>query len=185
MTQHAEYTMLMSLVLDGEAAEDEEVRLRQHLRSCEECRGTWQRWRELDRRLVMAPLIPAPVDFAALVLAQLDTRVAAEQRRRWLMAGLALASVSAMLIILLAVAVANGWAVQLAPEQGPLSAAWAGLVSTGSWALAELGAFFAQVGAPVVAAAAGALLCLTCVLAMIWLWAVARVGAAPRALVTE
>lgn len=177
MIQHAEYTMLMSLALDGEAREDEEVRLRAHLRECEECRQTWQRWRELDRRLMAAPVIPAPVDFAALVLAQLDTRVAQEQRHRWLIAGLALASVSAALVALLALAFVNGWFVGLAPEQGPLAAAWAGLASTGGWALREAGEFFGEVGAPLVAAVVGALLCLTCALAMAWLWIVARVGA--------
>jgi anti-sigma factor RsiW len=180
MLQHAEYTMLMSLVLDGEACADEEVRLREHLRSCEECRQTWQRWRELDRRLMAAPVVPAPVDFAALVLARLDTRVIQEQRRRWMIAGLALASVSAALIAVLALAFVNGWFVQLTPDQGPLSAAWAGLASTGSWALREVGEFFGVVGAPVVAAVAGALLCLTCALAMAWLWIVARVGAGSR-----
>lgn len=180
MIQHAEYTMLMSLVLDGEARADEEVRLREHLRSCEDCRQTWQRWRELDRRLMAAPVIPAPVDFAALVLAQVDTRVAQEHRRSWLIAGLALASVSAVLFALLSLALVNGWFVGLAPDQGPLAAAWAGLASTGGWAAREMGVFFGEVGAPTVAAVAGALLCLTCALAMAWLWVVARVGAGSR-----
>ena len=180
MIQHAEYTMLMSLVLDGEAREDEDARLRGHLRECEECRQTWQRWRELDRRLMAAPMVPAPMDFSALVLAQLDTRVSQEARRRWLIAGLALASLSAVLVALIALAFFNGWLVRFAPDQGPLAAAWAGVSSTGGWALREASEFFGEVGAPVLAAATGALLCLTCALAMAWLWVVARVGAGSR-----
>jgi anti-sigma factor RsiW len=179
MIQHAEYTMLMSLALDGEACEDEELRLREHLRGCEECRATWQRWRELDRRLAYAPVMPAPVDFSALVLGQLDTRVAQERRRRWMIAALALASVAAAAIAVLALLIFNGWHAQLAPEQGPLAAAWAGLASTGGWALRSSSQFFAEVGAPTIAAAAGAVLCLTLALTMMWLWVVARVGAMP------
>ncbi len=185
MIQHAEYTMLMSLVLDGEADADEEVRLREHLRGCDDCRQTWQRWRELDRRLLATPAIPAPVDFSALVLAQLDTRVAQERQRRWLIAGLTFAWLGAVVVALVSLALANGWHLQLAPDQGPLAAAWAGLSSTGSWALREISAFLVEIGAPTIAAVTGAALVLACGLAMMWLWVVARVSAGPRALVTE
>lgn len=176
MIQHAEYTLLMSLTLDGEACEDEEARLREHLRGCDECRQTWQRWRELDRRLTAAPVVAVPVDFSALVLARLDSRVAQERRRRWMIAGLALASVGAIVVALLSLAVFNGWHLELAPDQGPLAAAWAGLSSTAGWALREMTGFLIGVGAPTLAAATGALLCLTCALAMMWLWIVARLG---------
>jgi anti-sigma factor RsiW len=182
MIQHAEYTMLMSLVLDGEACADEEVRLREHLRTCEDCRQTWQRWRELDRRLMAAPVIAVPVDFSALVLARIDSRVAEERRRQWFIAGLAAAWVGAVVIALLGLVVVNGWHLQLAPEQGPLAAAWAGVSSATGWAFSEVVAFFGEVGAPAIAAATGALLCLTCALAMMWLWVVARVGAGSPAL---
>ena len=177
MQQHSEYTMLMSLVLDGEAAADEEVRLREHLRSCGECAQVWQRWRELDRRLAAAPVLAAPVDFAALVVAQLDTRVAHERRQRWLIAWLALISVAVVAIAQASLALANGWRLRLAPDQGALGAAWTGLTGTAEWALRDLGGLFGRVGAPTLAAVTGALLCLTCALGMTWLWVVARVGA--------
>jgi predicted anti-sigma-YlaC factor YlaD len=183
MIQHAEYTMLMSLVLDGEACADEEVRLREHLRACDDCRQTWQRWRELDRRLLAAPVIPAPVDFSALVLAQLDARVAQERQRRWLIAGLTVAWLGAVLIALVSLAVSNGWHLQLAPEHGPLAAAWAGLATTGGWALREFTGFLSNIGAPTIAAVTGVALVLACGLAMMWLWVVARVSAGPLATV--
>ena len=176
MLQHSEYTMLMSLVLDGEACEGEDARLREHLRSCDECAKTWQRWRELDRRLAYAPVVAAPVDFAALVVAQLDTRVAQERRRRWLIAWLAFAWVSAVAIAVVSLGIMNGWHLQLVAQQGPLTAAWAGLTSTASLALREVSRFFGRVGTPTIAAATGAMLCLTCALAMTWLWVVARIG---------
>lgn len=177
MMQHAEYTLLMSLVLDEEASDEEAARLREHLRVCDECGQTWQRWREVDRRLTLAPAIPAPVDFAALVLARLDSRIAEERRRRWFIAGFAAAWVGAVAVAILALGLANGWHLQLAPEQGPLAAAWAGLTSTGGWVLREASGALGNAGAPAIAAAMGALLCLTCALAMMWLWVVARVGA--------
>ena len=180
MMQHGEYTLLMSLVLDEEASDDEAARLREHLRACDDCGKTWQRWREVDRRLTLAPTVPAPVDFAAVVLGRLDPRVAEERRRRWLIAGLAAAWVGTVAFAVVALGVANGWHLLLAPEQGPLAAAWAGLTSTGGWALREVRSALGSAGAPVVAAATGALLCLTCALAMMWLWVVARVGAGPQ-----
>jgi anti-sigma factor RsiW len=183
MMEHAEYTLLMSLVLDGEACADDEVLLREHLRSCDECRDTWQRWRELDRRLMAAPVIAAPVDFSALILAQIDTRVAEERRRRWFITSFAGAWLAAVAVSLMALAIVNGWHLQLAPAEGPLAAAWAGVTSATGWLFSEMAAFFGEVGAPTIAAATGALLCLTCALTMVWLWVVARVGAGSRGLV--
>lgn len=171
---HAEFTMLMSLVLDGEATGDEGARLREHLRSCDMCALTWQRWQELERRFALAPSLPAPVNFAARVAVRLDARQAEQGRRRWFMLGLALAWSVAMVTVVVAFGLADGWHLQLAPLQGPLAAARSGLTSTGGLLWREALGFVAQVGAPVVAAATGAVLCLTCGLAMAWLWLVAR-----------
>jgi anti-sigma factor RsiW len=184
MLQHSEYTMLMSLVLDGEACEDEEARLSEHLRSCDECAKTWQRWRELDRRLAFAPAVPAPVDFAALVVAQLDTRMAQERHRRLLLVWMAVATLATVAVAVLSLAILNGWPLQFVAAQGPLAAAWAGLSSTGGWVLRVIAEVFERVGAPTIAAATGAMICLTCLLAMTWLWVVSRIGLAPQARLT-
>lgn len=172
--QHAAYTMLMSLVLDDEATETEAARLRSHVASCEACARTWQLWQELDRRLTLAPVLPAPIDFSVAVAARLDRHVAEHGRRRWFMFGLALSWVAAMFVAVAALGFANGWHLLFFPDSGPLNAAWIGVAGMGGWFVRALVAFVEKMGTPTVAAGAGALLCLTCVLATVWLWMVAR-----------
>lgn len=184
--QHTEYTVLMSLVLDDEATAAETARLRSHMASCEACARTWQRWQELDRRFTLAPVMPAPVDFSALVAARLDQRVAEHSRRRWFMVALALSSVAVMLVAVAAFGVASGWPLQLLADSGPLQAAWSGLASMGGWIVRAVIAFVEQTGTPTIAAGAGALLCITCALATVWLWMVARlIPASQRRLVVS
>ncbi len=178
--QHAEYTLLMSLVLDDEASEAEAARLRAHVAGCDACARTWQRWQELDRKFELAPMLAAPMDFSVAVAARLDQHVAEHARRRWFMLGLAISWVAAVLIAVGALGVANGWYVSLLPGSGPLNAAWTGLTSMGGWMVRAVVAFVEQVGTPTVAAGAGALLCVTCALATVWLWMVARLTPASQ-----
>jgi anti-sigma factor RsiW len=168
--------MLMSLVLDDEATAGEATRLREHLVGCEACARTWQRWQELDRRFTAAPVLPAPVDFSVAMAARLDARLAEHRRRGWFMLGLALTSLVAMLIAVLALASTNGWPFQLLARNGDLNAAWAGVSSIGGWLLRAVAAFVERQGTPMVAAVAGALLCATCGLATAWLWMFARLS---------
>jgi anti-sigma factor RsiW len=176
--QHADYTMLMSLVLDEEATEDEAARLREHVAGCESCARTWRRWQELDRRFTLAPVVPLPVDFSVAVAARIDQRVVEHARRRWFMAGLAVSSLVAVLVAVAALSIANGWYVQFLPAGGPLSVAWMGVASIVSWPVHAIIEFVERTGTPTVAAGAGALLCLTCALATAWLWIVARLSPA-------
>lgn len=172
--QHSDYTLLMSLVLDDEASETEARSLREHLAACDTCARTWQRFQELDRRFALAPLLPAPVDFSVAVAARLDQRMEEHRRRRWFMLGLALSGLAAMLITVFAFGLANGWHVQLLSASGSLSAAWAGVSSIAGWLYRAGAGLVERTGTPTVAAAAGALLCMTCGLATVWLWMVAR-----------
>jgi hypothetical protein len=121
-------------------------------------------------------VLPAPIDFSAAVAARLDNRLAEHRRRRWFMAGLALTSILAMLIAMLAFALTNGWPLQLLASNGAMNAAWAGVSSIGGWLLRAAASFVERQGAPTVAAGAGALLCATCALATAWLWMVARLS---------
>jgi hypothetical protein len=116
------------------------------------------------------------VDVSAAVAARLDDRLAEHRRRRWFMSGLAFASVAAMLILVVAFALANDWPFQLLANNGPMSAAWAGISSIGGWLLRAAVGFVERTGTPTVAAGVGALLCATCVLATTWLWMVARLS---------
>jgi anti-sigma factor RsiW len=178
MGQHTDFTMLMSLVLDDAATEAEARSLREHLAGCAACAQTWQRWQELDRKLAVAPMAPMPVDFSVAVAALLDQRVAEQQRRRWFMLGLALSSFVAMLITVLTFGLANGWPMQLLSTSGPMSAGWEGVLSIGGWLYRVLASFVERMGTPTIAAGAGALLCVTCGLATVWLWMVARLSPA-------
>lgn len=171
---HSEYTILMSLILDGEGDDLDKVRLQQHLRSCDACASTWQRWQELDRRFVLAPLLPVPVDLAANIEIRLDLRLSEQRRQRWIMLGLALVWSVAVVFTVAVLGVVNRWDIQLAPDQGPLVAAISVFTSTGHWIWREVVGVWAQVGAPTIAAVTGILLCATCVLIMAWLWLVAR-----------
>jgi anti-sigma factor RsiW len=174
--QHNEFTLLMSLVLDEEATEAEARALREHVTGCDACRRTWQRWQELDRRFTLAPMAPAPVDFSILVAARLDQRLEERRRRRWLVAGMAGSWVVAMFIAVLAVGLVNGWPLQVLSSSSALNAAWAGVSSIAAWLFRALADLVERMGAPTVAAGAGALLCLTCGLATIWLCMVARLS---------
>lgn len=171
---HSEYTMLMSLILDGEGEDSDRARLQEHLRSCDLCALTWQRWQELDRRFALAPMVPVPVDLATSVAARLDIRQTEQARQRWFMLGLVLAWSVVVVFTVAALGVTNGWHDILAPDQGPLAAALSALASTGRWLWREAHGVVAQVGAPIIAAMAGTLLCVTCGLIMAWLWLVAR-----------
>lgn len=178
--QHSDYTMLMSLVLDDEATQAEEARLRAHIAHCEACARTWQRWQELDRRFTTAPVLPAPIDFSAAITARLDQHAAHHDRRRWFILGLSLSWIVAMLAAVGVLGVASGWRLPLLPDSGPLNAAWTGLESMGGWIVRAVIAFVEQTGTPTVAAGAGLLLCVTCILATVWLWMVARLTPAPQ-----
>jgi len=173
---HTEYTMLMSLILDGEADDGDEARLQEHLRMCDRCASTWRHWQELDRRFALSPMLPAPADLATRIASHLDTRRAEQARHRWFILGLALAWSVVVILTVAAVGITNGWHNLLAPDQGPLTAAYSALASTGRWVWREVFEVVAQVGAPMIAAMAGVLLSATCGLIMAWLWIVARLS---------
>ncbi len=174
MGQHDEYTLLMSLVLDDEATDDEAKTLAEHVAGCTTCARTWQRWQEIDRRFTVAPMAPAPVDFSIAIAAQLDRRLEETRRRRWFMFGLALTWLVAVLASGLAFGLANGWHLQFLSAGGSVAALWAGVTSIGEWVFRGVAGVVERAGTPTVAAGAGALLVVTCGLATVWLWMVAR-----------
>lgn len=164
---HSEYTWLMSLVLDEEATPDEAASLREHLRTCSACAGTWQRWQEVDRRLAAAPMLSAPAGLAEMVVARVNEAAVVHQRRRRFIMWFGLASVAALLSSGLIALVAVNWPIA-APA--PLRAAISGLTGVGGWLIRAATELVATAGVPTVAATTGALLCLMCGLAVAWLW---------------
>jgi len=164
----------MSLVLDGEASSEEVERLQSHVRSCRSCAATWQRWQELDRRFTLAPAVVPPHDFAAQMAASLDRRQAEIAEQRLLRSAVILTLAVVIVATAAIYAILQGWHVALISGDGPVAAlllsAWS---AAGSLWRAAADVVMA-VGAPTFAAALGGLLTLTCLLAMVWYWVVAR-----------
>jgi anti-sigma factor RsiW len=176
---HNDYTLLMSLVLDKEASAEEEAELRAHLRTCDECGVTWQRWQEIDRRFVASPLMPAPVGLVDLIITRVEQAQVVRTRRRHFVLWFGLAWVAAFVLTGgLALLVLN-WPSKASAAAG---AAVSGLLSVGQWLFAIAATTVANLGAPAVAATAGALLCLTCGLGMAWLWIINQAGAGQQRL---
>jgi hypothetical protein len=147
------------------------------MRGCEACAATWRRWQELDRRFEAAPALAAPVGLVSAVMARVGQAEVVRQRRRQFAVWFGLIAAAAVLLTALVAFVVTGWPLQ-APD-------WA--VATGTGLISAAGFIFrtgatvvATAGAPTVAAIVGALLCLTCVLGVVWLWVVSYVAPGRR-----
>jgi len=167
---HGDYTLLMSLALDGEATPAEESRLQEHLRTCTACAAIWDRWQILDRRLATAPLVAPPADLVAKVMAQVDERELRRRRARWFGSGLL---VSWLGVILLGLAVTATLVILGTRYPQLVRTALAGafeVIDGIGWLLIGLTTCASNLGAPAIAASVGLLATLTCILGMLWLW---------------
>ena len=157
---HTEYTLLMSLALDGEASAAEESRLRQHLAVCVQCAATWAQWRRWDEHLRAAPLLSPAPGFAQRVQQRLtiQKRLTRAQHRIWPgWAGVAAALIGFGALSLL---LAGGVVVALWKTSNPLLAsvllsAVAQLASAAVWPLRSLTGVLAQWGVPACAPLGG------------------------------
>jgi anti-sigma factor RsiW len=86
---HTDYTLWMSLALDGMLAPDEERALHIHLDICPACHAMWQTWASLDRQLRAVPVVAPAPGFVARVEARQRAR---DLRRRGAIGGLLLLS---------------------------------------------------------------------------------------------
>jgi len=169
---HADYTMLMSVVLDGEATPDEMQRLREHLRACAACAGVWERWQAVDRRLDAAPLVSPALTFTENVMARIEAQSLKRRRARWLGSGLFMTWLAGSLLGLAVIGALVYWGSQYPGQaSGAFFAALKG-VDSATWILLGLLRFMGGVGAPALAAGVGLLATLTCLLGMLWLWVV-------------
>lgn len=171
---HADYTLLMSLVLDGEATHAEEGRMREHLRACGACAGTWARWQAMDRRLAAAPFVAPSVDLVDRVMAQVEARELRRRRVRWMGSGLLVGWLGVALVGLAVIAALIILGTRHPNEARSVFSAALQLFNGASWLLIGLVTFVGRLGAPAVAAGAGLLATLTCVLGMLWLWVIGR-----------
>lgn len=179
---HSEYTLLMSLALDDEAAAADLTRLHAHLATCVECRRVWARWQEMDRRLQAEPLLVAPAGLAQQVAARLEERELQRRRVRWLGSGLALGWLALTVLGLLAAAGLFAWLTANLQQVGALASTAAQVLTAFNGLLRGVVATADAIGAPVLAAIIGGLACLTCGLAMVWLWLVPQGGRLANAL---
>lgn len=173
---HSEYTLLMSLALDDEAAAAELARLHAHLATCTECRRIWARWQEMDRRLQAEPLLVAPAGLAQQVAARLEERELQRRRMRWLGSGLALGWLALIFLGVLAAGGLFAWLSANLQQVGVLASTAAQALTAFNGLLRGVVAAAGSIGAPVLAAILGCLACLTCGLGMVWLWLVPQGG---------
>jgi predicted anti-sigma-YlaC factor YlaD len=171
---HAEYTLLMSVALDGQATDAETHRLREHLRSCADCAALWERWQVMDRRLAAAPLVAPPEDLVDKVAARLEAHELRRRRARWLGSGLLASWLAVLLFGLAAAATLTIWGARHPAEVRMALVEMLRLVDGVSWLLIGLVTRVGRLGAPTVAAGFGMVATLTCALGMLWLWVMGR-----------
>ena len=106
--EHADYTLWMSMALDGMLAPEEERELHRHLSVCPECHALWETWMRMDEGLRTAPMATPSPGFPARVEARLRAH---ELRRRGAIGGLLmlLGSIALWSVLLLAVAAVVVW----------------------------------------------------------------------------
>ncbi len=84
---HEEYGLLMSLALDNLLDEQEACDLQRHLAACAPCDKQWQIWQNIDQQFLMPPEV-VPTDD---LVAQVNARIEATERRREFRVGVLLA----------------------------------------------------------------------------------------------
>ena len=75
---HDDYTVLMSLALDGALDAAEEAHLHQHLQSCPSCTAQWNLWQRVGEAMQVEPYAGPPMAFTRTVG---DALVHRERRR--------------------------------------------------------------------------------------------------------
>ncbi len=80
-TRHDDWTMLMSLALDGLLDSDEQQRLDLHLSDCEPCQHQWQIWQSIDNSFQAPPWVIPTADFVQRVDQRIETLQTVRERR--------------------------------------------------------------------------------------------------------
>lgn len=166
---HSDYTELMSLALDHEADAEQLAALQAHLKVCPDCAAVWWRWQALDARLQAAPMLAAPPQFAARVLAQLESRRRRAVWHSWLGVGLLAAGPAAVGILALALFSGVAWALAYPLQAGIALSAGARLLSNALWPVRSIGIVLTGAGLSPQAGTA-AWVGITCALCGVWAW---------------
>ncbi len=167
---HHEYSILMSAVLDQEAAPEEVARLEAHLASCPACAATWDRWRSLDICLSSAPMLVPPAGFAGRVAGKIEERQLHARRQRWFGSGLLVAWAASLLALWLAFLGLAGWCLIHPSMPRVWASASTQTLSGLARTLDGLHSALSALGLLPVSLGLGSYLCVTALAAGLWLW---------------
>jgi len=176
---HSEYTELMSLALDHEADAAQMAALHAHLKGCAGCAATWARWQAVDARFRAAPMLDAPPQLAARVLARLETRRRHRFWGGWFGAGLFIAWLAVAGAILVALLGGAWWGFTHPLAASMALSAGVRLLSSVLWPVRSAGILLTSAGLSLGAGVA-AYVGLTCLLLGTWAWLVIRTNGLNR-----
>jgi anti-sigma factor RsiW len=174
---HTDYTVWMSLALDGLLTPEEERSLHAHMAVCAGCYATWKGWCAVDQRLAVAaaePLLAPATGFAGRV----DARLRAQQlRQRGTISGLLFMAGSIalwMFLSLSAIAVTAWWLAHRPSLLVGLLNVAAAFLSTVSAVMSGMRLFWGSLIAPPMQPVIIAYLAVMLLLAIVWTRLVTR-----------
>jgi len=173
VTTHTQYTELMSLMLDGEAAPGNQEMLRKHLLQCPDCTSVWAAWQALDVSFREEPMLAPPADLALRVSARIEERGRWRTWTRWLGASLLMAWLGIAALVSLFAVTAVWWGVTHPLQAGTVLSAGAHVLSAILWPVRSVEMTFAAAGLSIWTGIGGYLV-VTGLLLGLWLWLAAR-----------
>ena len=173
MNAHTQYTTLMSLILDGEAAFGQQEALRKHLMECPDCAAVWAAWQMLDTEFKEQPMMAPPPGLALQVAARIEERSRWRTWTRWLGASLLIAWLGIAVLALLFAVTVTLWGLTHPMQAGTVLSAGAHVLSGIFWPVRSMEMVFASAGLSLWAGIAGYLI-MTGILLGLWLWLAAR-----------
>jgi predicted anti-sigma-YlaC factor YlaD len=173
VTAHTQYTELMSLILDDEAASGQQEMLRKHLLECPDCTSVWSAWQALDFSFSEQPMLAPSPDLALRVAARIEERSRWRTRTRWLGASLLIAGLGTAALASLFAVTAVWWGLTHPLQAGTVLSACARVLSAILWPVRSVEMTFAAAGLSIWAGIGGYLI-LTGMLFWLWLWLAAR-----------
>jgi len=173
VTAHTQYTELMSLILDGEAAPGQQEVLRKHLLECPDCTAVWAAWQVLATGFKDEPMMVPPPGLALRVTARIEERSRWRAWTRWLGASLLIAWLGIAALALLFAITVTMWGLTHPLQAGTVLSAGAHVLSAILWPMRSVEVAFATAGLSLWAGIGGYLV-LTGILLGLWLWLASR-----------
>lgn len=174
---HHEFTALMSAALDHEAPPGDVLRLQDHLETCPACAEAWAAWRSMDTYLSTAARLAPPSNFVLRVAARLDERRQKQQRRRWLGSGLLVTWAAIIGVFWLAALGVIVWGSTHPGSVTGWAASGADTVSGVIEVVRGVQGALLSIGFVPISLGLGFYLCVTGLLAVVWLWLMMRKSA--------